>query len=205
MSRISRLAAHVVGSVAVVAVVSSSVFAEHRPSRETTRRDDRGRSSDRYDSRRHDGRRELQYFSGRVSRYERHRDGYRLWIGGAPYPFYVPSSRWHRSPFRVGVSVRIGGYYNPEGYYDYYEDGGYSDRGGYAREYASGYVESIDYRGGRFVIQEARSRRLVTVLMRNRDRFFDDLRRGDFVELSGDWTRGVFEAYRIDDVDRGRR
>ena len=38
-----------------------------------------------------------------------------------------------------------------------------------------------------------------------RDRRMDDVRPGDYVEFSGDWTRGgVFNAYRLDRVDEGR-
>jgi hypothetical protein len=38
--------------------------------------------------------------------------------------------------------------------------------------------------------------------MRGADPRFGDLRIGDYVELSGDWTRiGTFDAYRIYDHD----
>jgi hypothetical protein len=38
-----------------------------------------------------------------------------------------------------------------------------------------------------------------------RDRRMDDVRPGDYVEFSGDWTRGgVFNAYRLERLDEGR-
>ena len=204
MSKYSRFASHVAGLAVAVTLISASVFAENRPSRGTSRSDDRGRYErrDRSDrNERYDRGRRVQYFSGRVSRYDRYRDGYRVYLGGVRYPFYVPSSRWHHSRFRVGVEIRLGGYYNSGGYYDYYDDGyGYGDRS-YSRRDLDGRVERVDYRRGTLLVREERTGRLITVVMRGRDRFFDDLRRGDFVELEGDWNRGVFEAYRIEDID----
>jgi hypothetical protein len=216
MSKYSKFAAHVAGLAVAVTFVSASVFAESRPSRGTARNDDRGAferrdrndrndrndrgRNDRYDRNdRRDRGRQVQYFSGRVSRYDRYRDGYRVWLGGVRYPFYVPSSHWRDSRFRVGIDIRLGGYYNPGGYYDYYDER-YDDRS-YSRRELSGRVEDVDYRRGTFLVREDRSQHVVTVVMRGRDRFFDDLRRGDYVELDGSWNRGVFEAYRIEDID----
>src|SRR5205823_1448773 len=92
--------------------------------------------------------------------------------------------------------------YNPGGYYDYY-DGPYD--GGYASNTAGGLrgvVESVDVRRGQFIVHDDVSNAFVTVVMRGYDRRIYDLRLGDYVDLSGDWTRtGVFQAYRIDNVD----
>jgi hypothetical protein len=161
-------------------------------------RGDRGRSFDR-------GR--PFFHEGRVSRYERFGSGFRVWIVGAPYPFFIPEARFRLFPhFRVGLSIRLGGYYNPLGYYDYY-DGPY-DGGSYYDGYSSpayvsgdltGIVESVDYRRGTVLIRDRGSDRIVSVVMRGDDPRFGDFRIGDYVELSGDWTRiGTFEAYRID-------
>ena len=141
--------------------------------------------------------RQPYYAHGRISRLSRFGDGYRVWVGGAPYPFYVPLDYYHRSRFRVGLFINLGGYYNPAGYYDYYDgyDRGYSR--GYSRGELRGYVESVDYRRDTFVIRNEATGSFVTVVMRDRHR---DVRPGDFVELHGDWSRsGVFTAY---DVDR---
>ena len=158
---------------------------------------DRGRSSDR-------GR--PFFHEGRVSRYERFGSGFRVWIVGAPYPFFIPEARFRLFPrFHVGLSIRLGGYYNPLGYYDYYDgayDGGYYDGGysspGYASGDLTGVVESVDYRRGTVLIRDRASDRIVSVVMRGDDPRFGDFRIGDYVELSGDWTRiGTFEAYRV--------
>jgi hypothetical protein len=157
---------------------------------------DRGRSSDR-------GR--PFFHEGRVSRYERFGGGYRVWIIGAPYPFFIPEARFRLFPnFRVGLSIRLGGYYNPLGYYDYYDgpyDGSYYDGYGspaYVNGDLSGIVESVDYRRGTVLIRDRASDRIVRVEMRGDDPRFGDLRIGDYVELSGDWTRiGTFQAYRV--------
>jgi hypothetical protein len=155
--------------------------------------------------------RQAPYFvHGRVSRFERWNDGYRVWIGGALYPFFVSDSYWRRSPFRIGVSVRIGGYYNPLGYYDYY-DGPYdSSNYGYGSSAPvtsgelRGVVESVDYRRGTLVLRDDISGNFVTTVMRGRDRTFDSLRPGDYIALGGDWVRGgVFEAYRADYLNGG--
>jgi hypothetical protein len=54
------------------------------------------------------------------------------------------------------------------------------------------------------VINDDISRQFVTVTM-PRDRRMDDVRPGDYVEFSGDWTRGgVFNAYRLERLDEGR-
>jgi len=49
------------------------------------------------------------------------------------------------------------------------------------------------------LIRDRASDRIVSVVMRGDDPRFANLRIGDYVELSGDWTRiGTFEAYRVD-------
>jgi hypothetical protein len=172
-------------------------------------RNDRNRSYGRYDNNRSYGNRGYDrydrsrphYYSGRVSRYERYGAGYRVWIGGAPFPFFIPEVRFRSFPFRVGVSIRLGGYYNPLGYYDYYDAGPVA--GAYTSGDLRGVVESVDYRNGTFVIHDDLSGDFVTAVMRTRDRLMDDLRPGDYVELSGAWTRGVFEAYRVAGIDTG--
>ncbi|HKO55535.1 MAG TPA: hypothetical protein VJ276_06615 [Thermoanaerobaculia bacterium] len=165
--------------------------------------DNRNRSYGRYDNRgsynRYD-RSRPQYYRGRVSRYERYGSGFRVWIVGAPFPFFIPEVRFRAFPFRIGVDIRLGGYYNPGGYYDYYDVG---PIGAYSSGELRGVVESVDYRRGTFVIHDDISGDFVTAVMRSRDRLMDDLRPGDYVELSGAWTRGVFEAYRVAGIDTG--
>jgi hypothetical protein len=145
---------------------------------------------------------------GRISRIDRWNGGYRVYVGGALYPFFIPEARFRVGNWRVGVDIGLGGYYNPLGYYDYYDDGYYS--GGYvgaAPVYSSGelrgVVETVDYRRGTFVLRDDASNSFVTVLMRGR---FESIRPGDYISVAGDWSRnGIFEAYRADLIDNGYR
>lgn len=133
------------------------------------------------------------YFAhGRISGVARYGGGYRVWVAGAPYPFYVPAAHYRRDRFRVGLLINLGGIFNPRGYYDYYD-------GRYSRGSLRGYVESVDYRRDTFVMRNDATGSFVTVVMRDRYR---DVRPGDYVEIYGDWTRsGVFQAYEVERVD----
>jgi len=159
-------------------------------------RDNGYRNNDRYRGR------TPYYAHGRVSRYERYGGGYRVWIGGVNFPFFIPEARFRLFPrFHVGLDIRLGGYYNDGGYYDYYDDGGYYDRG-YASNGLRGVVEAVDLRRGTIFVRADGDGAFVRVVMRGYDRLLDDVRIGDVVDLSGDWTRtGLFEAYRIENLD----
>jgi hypothetical protein len=174
--------------------------------------DNRGYDRNRgYDNRGYDrnrgsyGRGNAYYHDGRISRIERWNGGYRVYIGGALYPFFVPEARFRLFGWRVGLSVHLGGYWNPLGYYDYYdtEPYGYYPTTITTAGYLRGVVESVDYRRGSMVIRDDASGSFVTVMMRGGDPRFDSLRNGDYVDLSGDWVRGYFEAIRVDNVDDG--
>ncbi|HEX6161575.1 MAG TPA: hypothetical protein VF111_15470 [Thermoanaerobaculia bacterium] len=160
------------------------------------RSNDRHRSNDRGYRSDHRSHRQPYYHEGRVTRYHRHGNGYRVYIAGCAYPFFVPYSHWHHDRFRVGVSIRLGGWYNDLGYYDYYDGRGYSSGG------IRGIVESVDYRRDTFVVRNDATGSFVTVVLRNRR---DRVREGDYVELYGDWTRsGIFQAYDVDLLDDDR-
>lgn len=158
------------------------------------RRDDRyERRDDRRDERSNN--RQPYYARGRVSRVTPHGNGYRVWVGSERYPFFVPRSHYHRDRFRVGVVINLGGYYNPAGYYDYYDGGGYASRHG-----LRGVVERVDHRRDSFVLRDRSTGRFVTVVSREPLR---RMRRGDIVEVDGEWThRGVFRAYDVDLLGR---
>jgi hypothetical protein len=206
-------------AVAVAPLLGTSAFADSRHADETSwrnggRRDrgedrrrgdetrndrdwdrngnrDRDHDRDRNDSYRNE--RQPYFAHGRVSRVDRDRDGYRVWVGSERYPFYVPSRHYQRDRFRVGVVIQLGGYYNPAGYYDYYD--GRSGRG-YDRADLRGVVESVDYRRDAFVVRTGR--RYVTVFSTDNLRR-REMRRGDVVDVYGSWTRdGVFRAYDVD-------
>ena len=170
-----------------------------RGGNDSYRRGDSSRSGS-YGSqhRSHHGGRQAYHHRGRISHHQRYGNGYRVWVIGAPYPFFVPLSHWHRDRFRIGLTIGIGGYYNPGGYYDYY-DGYYDGYRSTSRGVLRGVVESVDYRRDTFVVRNEATGSFVTVHSRDRR---DDVRAGDFVELSGDWTRsGVFTAYDVDRLD----
>ncbi len=154
------------------------------------------------------GNRQPYYTRGRVSRCERWGSGYRVWIGGAPYPFYVPLAYWAPSRFRVGLWVSLGGYYNSLGYYDYWDGyrDGYSNSGyrGLSEADFRGTVESVDYRRDSFVVRNDDTGDFITVVLRDRRESLP--RSGDYVAVRGDWTtQGYFRAYDVDFLDRDDR
>ncbi|MEO8034411.1 MAG: hypothetical protein ABI837_08250 [Acidobacteriota bacterium] len=141
-------------------------------------------------------------YSGRISNIAHYGSGYRIWLGGAPYPFFVSDSYYRRNRFRIGVSIALGGYYNPLGYYDY--DDGYYDGGAYSTGALRGVVESVDFRRDTFVIRNEATGSYVTVASRSRRD--DYVRPGDYVEIAGNWTRsGFFEAYDVSLLHDGYR
>lgn len=176
----------------------------------TWRGTEQHRGGSRYDRNRgssHYGNRQPYYAHGRVSRHQRWGGGYRVWIHGAPYPFYVPLAYWHHDRFRVGLSIRLGGYYNPLGYYDYwdgYRDGVYNSgyRGNSEADFR-GVVESVDSRRDTFVVRNDDTGNFITVVLRDRNEALP--RAGDYVAVRGDWTtRGYFRAYDVDFLDYDR-
>jgi len=161
--------------------------------------------SQRYDNRsysrsqsynRAPARNESRSYSGRVNRIEHWNNGYRVWVGGAPYPFFIGADRWARFPLRVGLNIRLGGYWDPIGYYNVYDVGPYATAGD-----LHGVVESVDYRRGTAVLRDDVSGSFVTIVLRGNDPRFGDLRPGDLVDLTGAWNRaGVFDAYNVADL-----
>ena len=145
------------------------------------------------------GSRRGESFQGRVNRVERNRGGFNVWIGGGRYPFFIGADRWSRFPVRVGASIRLGGYWNPSGYYDVYDVGPYATAGN-----LHGVVETVDYRRGTLVMRDDVSGSFVTVVMRGNDPRFGGLREGDYIDLTGAWNRGgVFDAYNVADIGGG--
>jgi len=150
---------------------------------------------------------------GRVSRFVHENGGYRVWISGGRYPVWIPEARWRLFPLRIGLSIRFGGWLDPLGYIDAYEYGplGGPYYGGdpyyaapvYSSGELRGVVENVDYGRGTVVLRDDNTGNIVTAFMR--DRGLGDIRPGDFVALSGGCTRsGVFEAYRLNDIEGGR-
>jgi len=204
MSKSRKLSGVFAAIVAVSMMTTTSAFADSRHRNETRDEQFRSRSDDRRGTSnygyRNDTRRSQQTFQGRVNRVEHNRGGYNVWIGGGRYPFFIEGSRWSRFPIRVGLNVRLGGYWNPAGYYDVYDVGPYATQGD-----LHGVVESVDYRRGTLVMRDDVSGSFVTVVMRGNDPRFGNLRQGDYVALTGAWNRqGVFDAYNVGDIRDGR-
>lgn len=149
--------------------------------------------------------RQPYYAKGHVSQVKPYRSGYRVWIDTCRYPFFVPAVHYRSNPFGVGDIIRMGGYYNRRGFYDYYCFDCWRDRYEDKRDdvkfkYGTvrGKVQSIDERLGTFIIHAEGNDSDVTV-RRGRDRGLGDLRVGDYLEVDGEWTRsGYFDAIRID-------
>jgi hypothetical protein len=88
---------------------------------------------------------------GRISRYEHGHGGYRIWVGGSLYPYWVPESYFLRHRIGIGLDLRLGGIFRDGSVYvDYlgwpgdafYNDPYYYDAG-YANGYANGYSASV--------------------------------------------------------------
>jgi len=148
---------------------------------------------------------------GRIDRIVPYHGGYRVFLGGWGYPFFVPYRFWDPFRFRVGLFIGLNAFYDPLGYYsvyglpagsyyapgsgdDRYDDDRYSDDESLVR----GIVRSIDLHTGYVTIEEEGSNRTITALLPPRDRRVDDIRVGDYVEFSGEWTRRYFDAARME-------
>ena len=217
MKRINGLSA---AAMMVVMVAGTSAFADSRPRNESWREQDRSRQSDRGGYRDN----ERVTMQGKVRSFTRERDGYRVQLDNRDYSFFVPERHIrNRNDFRVGIDIRLGGVFRGGSVYvdscDYPAAGGqyydpyYSGRGGNYGRYdrsISGTVERVDFRADTLTLRDDATGRFVTVDMRRADRQarsvdLDDLRRGDYVSLSGEWIRGgLFAAYRVDSVSSGR-
>jgi len=133
---------------------------------------------------------------GKVSSFTRERDGYRVRLDRGRESYWVPQSYFRGRDLRVGISVVFGGIFR--GGDVYVDDVNYAD-GAYGQGYVRGVIQEVDYRGGTAWVRDAATGRPITVdLRRDNGR---RLRRGDYVELSGQWGRdGIFDAYRIERV-----
>lgn len=165
---------------------------------------------------------------GRINRILHERGGYRVWLDRGRFSYFVPEARFRLFPLRVGLSILFGGFYDPLGYVNVYDinpydyDSAYGAQAYGAQVYAApaygapaygapayssgllrGVVDSVDYQRGTVVLNDDASGQPVTVTLNGRDRRFDDLRQGDWVELSGEFGRGGFEAYRVENFRAG--
>jgi hypothetical protein len=216
----SKWATKAAGASALVLVLTAPAFAQSRNDQrggnypqaraESNRRDDRNDTRTYGNSTYRDN----QHVSvtGHVSSFSRERDGYRVQLDRGRESYWVPQSYFGRGrDLRVGISVVLGGVFRGGSVYVDnvgWPDDGYGARAAYGAQVVRGVVERVDYRSGTVWLRDDRSGRTVAAELdrTGRDgRRISGLRRGDYVEMSGDWARGgVFQAYRIDDVRNGR-
>ena len=160
---------------------------------------------------------------GRITRIVPFRGGYNVFLGGWGYPFFVPYRFWDPFRFRIGLFVGFNAFYDPLGYYNVYDPwyypyppptvvvqqpypdgGGYYDGGGqyeYGSTVVRGTVQSADISRDTMWVNDEVSKKVVTVLMPP-DRALNDVRAGDYVEVSGDWkSDGVFDGHALDRYD----
>lgn len=187
--------------------LTSAAFAAPR-SYDSGRRDarnDRAQQSSRYDNQR-------VTYSGRIASLTPARDGYSVRLEGRNDAFFIPQSRLggRARDFRVGVSIELGGIFRG-GRVDVDAinwPGNYGrDTRGYRDEFVSGIVDRVDVRSDAILLRDSATGRTIDVDMRDTNGRIDarDLRRGDYVRLSGEWLRGnTFAAYAVDSVDSRR-
>ncbi|HEY6842527.1 MAG TPA: hypothetical protein VI391_00030, partial [Thermoanaerobaculia bacterium] len=143
---------------------------------------------------------ERRFYAGRVDRYEPYRGGFRVWIGGAPYPFFVGADLFRHFGIRIGAVLSLGGYWDPLGYYNVYNVGPYA----YSQGDLRGVVENVDYYRRTVVVRDDVSGAFVTGSLRGGDPRLGSLRPGDYVDLTGAWDRaGYFNAYNLADFRPG--
>ena len=142
--------------------------------------------------------------SGRVTSFNRERDGYRVQLdrGGS---YWIPAARLgsRSRDLRVGISLSLGGIFRSGAIgidaVSWPEYAGYGNDQGQVR----GVVAAVDYPSGVITIRDDASGRLLEVDLRDTSGAgrigIQDVRRGDYVTLSGQWLgNNTFAAFRID-------
>ncbi len=148
---------------------------------------------------------------GRVSSMSHENGGYRVRLDRDSRSFWVPESyvRSRGRNFGIGVSISLGGVFRGGQIYvdavNWPGDSSY----GYSNGYVRGVVDRVDYRSGVLWLRDDASGRLIQADMRGANRYgrvdARDLRRGDYVELSGQWLRGnLFAVGQVASVRSGR-
>lgn len=196
----AKWAVKAAGAGALTLILAAPSFAQSRNER---RRDDvrsRAQSSTYREN-------ERVTMEGRVTSFSRERDGYRVQLDRGRESYWVPQSYFHNRGLSVGLNIRLGGVFRAGAVYvdavTWPGDGSYGRA--YDANYLAGVVDRIDRRSGTLWLRADRGSELIAVDMRGFDRRgridLNDLRRGDYVELSGRWTRGgAFDADRVESV-----
>lgn len=203
------LLSRLTGIAAAAILLATSAFADSRPLFATVAVADQGRDYDRRD---HD-RRDVSV-EGRVTNITRERDGYRVGLDRGGYAFWVRAlniERHGHGAIRVGANIRINGVYEPR-YGIVVADGfdwlGEPASPGYrAGILIRGRIDRINRRDETFWLR-LEDGRMIHVDMTRNDRHWnnrrveiDDLHRGDFVTVSGNWTgRDYFLVNHVESI-----
>ena len=216
MKKTAIFLSKVTGIAAATLLLGTSAFADWRPLYATVSVADQGRDYERRD---HDRRNVT--LEGRVTRITPEREGYRVVLDHGDYSFWVRdlnSGRYGRGSLRVGVNIRIGGFYEPRyGYviadsYDWLDQGPVPPPAYRTAILIHGRIDRINRREETLWLRLDDGRMVSVDMTRNdrhwnRDRGIDigDLHRGDRVTLSGSWTRrDLFFVNHVESVRGGR-
>jgi len=215
MKKTAIFLSKVTGIAAAALLVGTSAFADWRPLYATVSVADQGRDYERRD---HDRRNVT--LEGRVTRITPERQGYRVVLDRGDYSFWVRDlnmGRHGRGALRVGVNIRIGGFYEPRyGYvvadsYDWLDEGPAPPPVYRTAILIHGRIERINRREETLWLR-LEDGRMVNVDMTRNDHHWnnrrvdiDDLHRGDRVTLSGNWTgRDLFLVGHVENIRPGR-
>lgn len=204
MKPINKLALTAATAFLVATSFGSSAFADWRL-RDETRGDDRGSYQTRDRDDRDDERVTVE---GRISNIVRERDGYRVQLERNRNWFWVSDRRARGNDLRLGLFVRLGGVFR-RGAVNVdiveYPSSRRENRDWWAdRVYVRGHIDRIDFRRHTMFVRDEFSRRTIAINVEQLDRRsrrfdLDDVRRGDYVQVWGDWRGGgVLEAARVE-------
>ena len=211
---VTQWATKAAGAGAIALLLATPAFAQSRGSwnqNNNTNNDRNGQQSYQRDNDNHSydnhsyRENERVNATGKVTSFDRERDGYRVQLDRGQ-SFWVPQAKFgnRARDLRVGVSITLGGIFRGGSIYAdavSWPDYGYGR--GYQQAFVRGLVERVDYRTGTVWLRDNASGRLIAADVNGRS--LRTLRRGEYVELSGQWIRGgVFDVASIGSI-RGRR
>ena len=212
---VTQWATKAAGAGAIALLLATPAFAQSRGSwnqNNNTNNDRNGQGSYQRDngnrSNDNNGYRENQRINatGKVSSFSRERDGYRVQLDRGQ-SFWVPQATFgnRARDLRVGVSIGLGGIFRGGSIYadavSWPDQYGYGN--GYDRGFVRGVVDRVDYRTGTVWIRDDASGRIIAADVNGRS--LRNLRRGEYVELTGQWIRGgVFDVASVGSI-RTRR
>ena len=140
--------------------------------------------------------------SGKVTSFNRERNGYRVQLDRGRDSYWVPESTFGRRArdLRAGVSISFGGVFR--GGSVYVDAVNWPAAYGYSNGFVRGVVDRVDYRSGTIWLRDDATGREIAAQTSGGG--LRGLRPGEYVELSGQWIRGSFAIARIDNVRGGR-